>query len=162
GLVYAGWSQGFRLGQLQSGVPASFCDRDGDGIIDGTQVTVESTRRVHSDAVNSYEVGGKFAFLGHAMTIDAAIFRMAWSGMPMRVGQGTCGFAYNANAGGAASEGVEVQGNLRLGAAFSADFGGSWIHARLTQDVPALNAYRGARLPGSPEANANLGLQYEF
>ena len=38
----------------------------------------------------------------------------------------------------------------------------SYVDAELTEDAPALNAEKGARLPGSPKYNASLGLEYRF
>ncbi len=165
-LLYAGWSQGFRLGRPQPGLPAGLCDRDGNGVVDGTGISLASTRSLESDDVDSYELGGKFALFDRRLTIDAALFRMEWTGMPVRVIAGAltggCGLAYNANAGKALSEGAELQLNFQISEPWRLDLGGSWLHARLTEDAPALNAFEGNRLPGSPEVNANLGLQYEF
>jgi len=73
-----------------------------------------------------------------------------------------CGLAYNANAGDARSDGVEFHVNYRIADQWTADVGASWVHARLTGNVPALGAKAGNRLPGSPEENADLGLQYAF
>ncbi len=167
-LLYAGWSQGFRLGQTQAGVTPGVCDRNGDGVVDGTNISVESTTRVNSDDVDSYEIGGKFALFERRLTISADVFRMEWSGMPVRVTAGSlatgCGLGYNANAGEALSEGVELQANFQVSEPFRIDFGASRIRARLAEDVPAVTppAFDGDRLPASPEVNANLGLQYAF
>src|SRR6185436_14704835 len=46
--------------------------------------------------------------------------------------------------------------------ALRVDFGASTIDASLTKDAPQLNASEGDRLPGSPDVNANLAIQYEF
>lgn len=164
-LLYAGWAEGFRLGRPQFGLPANACDLDGDGLVDGTNVTIESTRKIDSDKVDSYEFGGKFALLDRRLVIDAAVFRMEWAGMPVSVNShfsSTCFVGYTANVGDALSEGVEFQTNLQLTDAFRVDVGGSWIHARLTEDVPAERLSAGDRLPGTPKVNANLGLQYGF
>lgn len=163
-LVYAGWSQGFRLGKPQPGLPAGVCDLDGDGVVDGTDITIESTTSVESDDVDSYELGGKFALLDRRLTLTANVFRMEWTGMPVIVGA-TCGavsLGYNTNAGEALSEGVEVQTNFYATDALRIDVGGSWIDAKLTEDVPTQGFFDGDRLPGSPEVNANLSVQYEF
>jgi outer membrane receptor protein involved in Fe transport len=166
-LIYGSWSQGFRLGQPQVGLPAGLCDPDGNGIVNGTNISIDSTRRVNSDKVDSYEFGGKFSLLDRRMTIAADVFRMDWSDIPVSVFLGSlstssCALSYVANAGAALSKGVEFQASFQVTKALRADFGGSWIHARLNKDVPGLNASSGNRLPGSPEVNANLGLQYDF
>lgn len=165
-LLYTSWSEGFRLGQLQPGLPPGACDTDGDGIVDGTDTTIASTRRVESDNVESAEIGAKLTLLDRRLTIAADVFRMKWFGVPVNVRAGDFAgcrvFAYLANAGSVLSEGVEFQANFQATESFRVDFGGSWTHARLTEAVPALNVPEGNRLPGSPEANANLGLQYKF
>lgn len=158
-LYYAGWGQGFRLGKPQSRPSAVSCDRDNNGIIDGTNFALDAVGPVDSDTVDSYELGGKFAILNRRVTVNAALFRMEWSGIPIA---GTPNGCFIANAGNALSEGIELQANWHITEAFRVDFGGSWIHARLAEDVPTLNASKGNRLPGSPKVNANLSPQYEF
>jgi iron complex outermembrane recepter protein len=165
-LFYAGWSQGFRLGKPQPGLPSGLCDPDGDGIVDGTNVSVASTTSIDSDEVDNYELGGKFALFDRRMVIAVDFFRVDWSGVPVRVVAPIqpigCGRAYTANAGDARSEGVELQASMYVTDAFRIDVGGSAIRAELTKDAPGLipPAFEGDRLPGSPEVNANLGLQY--
>lgn len=166
-LLYASFSQGFRLGKPQAGLPAGACDLNGDGLVDGTNgVTIQSTRRLGSDEVDSYELGAKFSLLDRRLLVAADVFRMDWSGVPVSVRAPVaphgCGQAYNANAGAARSEGVEGQLNFSITPAMRLDLGASYIDARLTKDAPALGVLRGARLPGSPKVNANLGVQYEF
>ena len=167
-VIYAGWSQGFRLGKPQPGLPPGICDKNNDGIVDGTaDVTIASTRVLGSDTVNSYEVGTKLTLLDRRLQIAADIYQINWAGVPFLVNApppavGGCGLTYNANAGGARSDGIEAQAQFYFNQAVRLDVGGSWIDPRLTQDAPSLNAVAGDRLPGSPKVNANLGLQYAF
>ncbi len=163
-LLYAGWAQGFRFGRAQP--PLVQCDSNGDGLVDGTSISVESTGRVNSDDVDSYEVGAKLGLLNRRLTVDAAVFRMKWSNIPVGVIAGTsaagCGITYTTNAGTAQSEGVELQAHFQITEPLRVDFGGSWIDASLTEDVPVQGFKDGDRLPGSPEVNANVGAQYDF
>jgi outer membrane receptor protein involved in Fe transport len=166
-LVYGGWSQGFRLGKPQSGLPASLCDINGDGIVDGTtNVTIESTKRINSDEVDNYELGGKFSLLDRRVIMEAAIFRIDWEGIPITTNAPLppdgCALGYTANAGTARSEGIEFQASFLVTDAFRIDAGGSFIEAEFTEDAPSVNAVAGTRLPGSPKENANLSLQYQF
>jgi outer membrane receptor protein involved in Fe transport len=169
-LVYGGWSQGFRLGRAQTGLAAS-CDPDGDGTADGTDIVIASTKIVNSDNVNNYELGSKFTLLNGRMMMAASGYRIDWVDVPVVVnivafgGLGLdrgCYPVYTANAGSGRSHGLELQTNLYVTRSFRVDAGGSYTRARLTKDVPALNAPVGTRLPGSPEVTANLGLQYDF
>ena len=163
-MLYADYSQGFRLGKPQPGLPASVCATG--GIVNGTTTSLAATRNLNSDTVKDYELGGKFALLDHKMTLDADVFVMNWDGVPVRVlappAPVGCGLAYNANAGNARSRGVEVEAKYRITDRWHADLGGSWDRATLTQNVPALKAVDGDRLPGSPEVDGSLGLEYDF
>jgi iron complex outermembrane receptor protein len=164
-LIYASWAQGFRLGRPQIGLP-TVCDRNHDGFVDGMPgVTMASTRTVNSDTVNSFELGDKTSLLNGRVQLNTAIFRIDWSGLPVLVvppaGTG-CAFGFTANAGDARSEGIELQSNVHLADSFRVDLGASWIRAQLVKDAPGIGAKAGARLPGSPKFNTNLGLQYDF
>lgn len=161
-LVYAGWSQGFRLGKPQPGLAPGLCDVNGDGLVDGTNDTIESTRIVHSDEVDSYEVGTKFALFEQRMAVTLALFRMEWSGIPVRVlappAPIGCASTYVANANDARSTGVELDTLFRVTDPLRVRISGSWTNAELTED--SLGAPKGNQLPGSPELTVNLGLQY--
>jgi outer membrane receptor protein involved in Fe transport len=165
-LVYASWSQGFRLGKPQPGLAPGLCDRNSDGIVDGTNTTIEQTRSFESDSVDNYELGSKLTLLDRRLTIAADIFHIDWSGVPFSIraplAPTGCGLVYNANAGGAESEGVEVQANFFVTRAFRVDVGGSSVRAKLTENAPGVGGFDGDRLPGSPKVNGNLALQYEF
>src|SRR3546814_12139088 len=58
-MVYATFSQGFRLGKPQPGLPAGVCDVNNDGIVDGSTATLASTklrseeRRVGKECVST-------------------------------------------------------------------------------------------------------------
>lgn len=161
-LIYGSWTEGFRLGSAQSPIPAGACDINGDGLIDGTNVPIESTGSVDSDEMDNYELGGKFSLLEDRLLVDAAVFRMDWSGLPVLVAPPECGFYYTTNAGEARSDGVELQTTFQVTDELLVDFGGSYIDARLTEDVPVQGWVDGDRLPASPEWTANLGVQQEF
>jgi iron complex outermembrane recepter protein len=165
-LVYAGWSQGFRLGRPQVGLVPGLCDRDGDGVVDGTSTSIEATRFVESDEVDNFELGTKLTLMDNRLVIAADVYRIDWDGVPVRTAAPVaplgCGSSYVANAGGAISEGVELQTNFQVTPALRVDLGGSRVNARLSKDAPALGAASGTRLPGSPRLNANFSMQYEF
>jgi iron complex outermembrane receptor protein len=166
GLLYAGWAQGFRVGQLQRTLPPGRCDVDNDGMVDGTDIDLESTGVVAPDNVDSFEVGGKFALFQRRLTVEANVFRMDWTDIPVAVRAGVlgvnCGLPYTANAGEARSEGLELQSSVQVTDPLRIDFGGSYTRARLTADAPAAGAFKGNRLPGAPRVSANFGIQYEF
>ncbi len=160
-LVYAGWSQGFRLGRPRPKPPAALCDIDGNGIADGTNISLDSVGVVESDSVDSYELGGKFSLFDRRVAVDAAAFRMDWSGLPV-LSRLPCTWTFTPNVGSAQSDGVELQANVRVADTFRIGFGGSYVHARITEDAPVAGFRAGDRLPGSPKVNANLSLQHDL
>lgn len=165
-LIYLSWSEGFRLGRPDTGLAQ--CDLDGNGIVDGTSLTVESTQTIASDFLENYELGTKVSLFGRRMAVDASVYHIKWDGLPMRLllpAGSSCNFAYVANVGAATSDGVEVQASVFLTDALRVDFGGSYTKAELSKDAPPTvqpRAFEGDRLPGSPEVSANLAAQYDF
>ncbi len=161
-LLYASWSEGFRLGRPTAGLP-DICDvAPRDGVLDGTSISIASTRSIDADFLESYEVGAKFAFFDRRLIVDAAAYHIDWDGLPVRQSADACGLSYVANAGGASSDGIEFQASLAVAAGLRVDFGAGYTKAELTEDAPNLNAQDGARLPGAPKVNANLAVQYDF
>jgi outer membrane receptor protein involved in Fe transport len=159
--LYASWAQGFRLGRPDAGALPQTCDLDDDGIVDNSLVTLESTRQIDSDTLDSYEVGAKFRTSDRRLGIDLSIYHIDWKGLPIRTVIGAaCGFT--ANAGAATSDGVEAHMSFRAfdGLLLEGSFG--YAHAVLSEDAPGLGAFRGARLPASPKVNASLSAQYDF
>ncbi len=161
-LLYTAWAQGFRLGRPDVGATPSLCDRDGDGVVDGSNVTMESTRIIDSDFLDNYEIGGKFALFDRRMVVDASVYHIRWDGLPFRSTIGNC--AYTDNAGAATSDGVELQASVSVRRGLRLDFGAGYTKAELAEDAPGLlpPAFKGDRLPGSPKLSANLSAQYEF
>lgn len=159
--LYAGYAEGFRLGGPRNGVPENLCDIDSNGIVDGTDITVASTRETQSDTVDSYELGAKASLLDRRLQIDAAVYRIDWSGLPV-YNVAPCLQNYLVNAGKARSEGVELQlsGFVTRGVRINA--GVSTVDARFIEAVPALGAAAGTQLAGSPDFNVNLGVEYGF
>jgi outer membrane receptor protein involved in Fe transport len=141
------------------GLPPT-CDADNDGIVDGSDVSIASTRSIDSDLLDSYEIGGKFSLFDRRMTLDTAVYRIEWEGLPISATAGTCLVGYTANAGAATSEGVEFQASLLLAEGLRLEFGAGYTEAELAK--PGLGAPAGSRLPGSPKVNANLAAQYDF
>jgi iron complex outermembrane receptor protein len=161
-LFYASWAEGFRLGRPVPGLPDS-CDMNPrDGVVDGSGVSIESTRRIDSDFLENYEIGGKLAFFERRVVIDTAIYHIEWKGLPTTALAGDCLLAYTANAGAATSDGLEMQASLFVAQGLRLDFGGAYTKAELSEDAPDLGGRDGDRLPGSPEVSLNLSAQYEF
>ncbi len=161
-MLYATWSQGFRLGRPDIGAIPALCDPNNTGFVEGTGVSIASTRHIDSDYLDTYEVGGKFALFDHRMTVDAAVYHINWTGLPIAVTVGNSGCGYTANAGAAHSDGAEFQSSFLPLRNVHIDLGGGYTKAQLSKDAPSLGASAGSRLPGSPRFTANVAAQYDF
>ena len=159
-LVYATWSEGFRLGRSFNPVPRSICDVDNDGILDGTSISVGITQ-TGPDTLESFELGGKFSFAGDRVIINAAVYRNNWDDMPFTV-VGDCGNSVTANIGEAVTEGLEIESSFYLLPNLKVDLGLALTSAELTSDAPSVGAVDGDRLSGSPEKSFNLGVEYDY
>lgn len=163
--LYASWSDGFRLGRPTTGLPPSLCDINQDGVIDNMNISIASTRNVESDFVDNYELGGKFEFLDRRVSLDASVYYIEWTGVPMRLrAPAPCARSFTTNVGDAVSKGAEVQVGWALSRGLRLDFGASYTNAELVEDAPQLTpipAFAGDRLPGSPRFSANFSAQYE-
>lgn len=158
-LFYAQRAEGFRTGRGTSPPPTAVCDANSDGIIDGTTITFEDASQVDSDTLENYEIGGKYAPTDGRFSINAAIFHIDWTGLPINVVSG-CGFGVTDNVGSAQSRGVELEAALYLTDNLKINLAGSYVDAELETD--GAGGMAGDRLPGSAQYNFNLGAQYDF
>jgi outer membrane receptor protein involved in Fe transport len=162
-LLYASWSEGFRLGRATAGLPVSSCDVNNDGIVDGANFSIESSKIIDSDYLENYEVGTKAELFDRRLVVDAAVYYIKWDGLPIRSrAPSPCNQIYTANVGTAESKGVEVHASVLVTDALRLEVGASYNNAELAEAAPVLQAPAGAPLPGSPDVNASLAAQYDF
>lgn len=159
-LLYAQWSEGFRPGSTNSPAPASICDTNNDGVLDGTNVPIRDF--FDSDTLESYELGIKSTSLNGRFRVNAAIYQNNWEGIPIAVQSPTCLFSQVGNAGEAETKGIEVETIFNVNDALQLILGGSYVDAALSSEAPSLGGASGDRLPGSPEHSLNVGFQYDF
>ena len=156
-LVYATWSQGFRLGFPQAPLPSS-CDLDGDGMVDGlTGIGLNSN--VKNDSVDNYELGGKFGLFDSRVRINAAVYDIEWQGIPVSV-LGTCGIGTTVNAGKARARGVELESKIMLMRGLTLSLSAAYTSSKLVGDNSI--GPDGSRLPATPEYSGRAALDYDF
>jgi outer membrane receptor protein involved in Fe transport len=156
-LIYLLWSEGFRPGGAV-GKPPPRCDQDGDGIVDA--IGLPTSR--NSDDLESIELGYKTSLAENRVSLQTALFDINWEGIPIEIPvPSPCAFTLPFNAGSAKSSGLELSLSALLSDHWAMSFSFSWVEAELTEDAPGLGN-NGDRLPGSPEFNAALGVEYDF
>lgn len=158
-MFYAQWGEGFRLGQPLPPPPA-YCDANNDGLHD--DLGIPFPNQLNSDFLENFEVGSKLSLADNRLTINTSIYRIKWDGIPILVGVfSPCGSGLQLNAGSASSEGFEVESTFHATNNLRVDMGGSYVNAELGADVIG-GGNKGDRLPGTPEYNFNVGVQYDF
>jgi outer membrane receptor protein involved in Fe transport len=161
-LLYAQWSEGFRLGKGQARAPSD-CDLDMDGKLDGTNV--EITDQVGPDTTENFELGAKLSLLDNRLTLNTAVFNIDWLDLPAKILGNTpaCpgGFGVEVNIGEANSKGVEMEAAYLVTPQLAINFSASYIEAEWV-DTEGTPAQPGESLSFAPRTNANLGVQYDF
>lgn len=164
-LLYASFSQGFRLGRGAAGTPdglKAVCDVNGDNIHDELGIPFNEAGALDSDTTDNYELGGKFTLLDNRVVLNAAVFQVDWTGLPVRQvdSQGNC--AIQTNGGTARSRGIEIETRFSLTENLQLNLSGSYIDAEFREGNEPLGLPSGTRLPQSAQWNGAVGLQYEF
>jgi outer membrane receptor protein involved in Fe transport len=146
-LVYGQWAEGFRIGRGQA--EGAAC------VVAGFPTPSE----INSDTSENFELGLKTSLIDNRITLNTALYRIDWEGIPVTVNPvGSC--FQILNAGKAQSEGVELELQGRLTENFQFDMSASYGESTLEENSSIGN--KGDNLPGSADVNASIGLQYAF
>jgi outer membrane receptor protein involved in Fe transport len=154
--AYGTAGKGFRLGGINSPVPAMQCA--GDLAAFGL---TQAPGAYQSDHVWNFEVGSKGRYFDNTTSLNAAIYDIEWDKIQLDVPLQTCGFDFYANLGHARSYGTEFEVVQKIGRNLTVGASGQYNHDRFTQDVTGLGISKGDIVPGSPEWSFNLNADYE-
>ncbi len=155
--TYATAGKGFRLGGLNSPVPAVECAQD----LAAFGLT-NAPPSYQPDKLWNYEVGAKGRFLDNSLSVNVSAYDIEWDKIQLDVPLKTCGFDFTDNVGHARSLGLETEILQRLGSGFTVGVSGQYDHDTFTQNVPGLGVNVGDPVPGSPKWSIGLTGNYEF
>lgn len=158
-LIYAGWSEGFRLGRpLATAAITSTCDRNGDGLIDNTSIRADLDR-VSSDTLESYELGAKFGMLEGRGSVSLAVYSNDWTDIPVNVSFfPACLASTTVNGGSARARGAELESAFRVLDSLRLSVGVGYVDSYLTSTTSAGND--GDRMNYTPEWNGMFSAEY--
>ena len=140
-LLYAQWSEGFRLGS--PGLrPNPSCDADNDGILD--DVGFATPDGLDSDTSENFELGLKAAF--EFVTVNLALYHIDWEGIPVRFGLPSCNSSVTLNAGKSTSEGAELEVQAFISDNLRMDLSASYGETTLAEDASNIGV-KGDNLP---------------
>jgi iron complex outermembrane recepter protein len=116
-----------------------------------------------SDSLTSYEMGLKGDWLDHTLSFDTALFYIAWKDIQLSAISSVTGENYFVNAGGAKSQGGELNVTWQPVHGWTLAANTAFTNAVLTRDAPSgMDGKPGDRLPYSPRWSANLSTDYTF
>jgi len=154
---YASATKGFRRGGANNvvAIPPS-CDAEIQALgYSSAPATFES------DNLWQYELGAKGGTANGAFTFEAAGFHIDWRNKQQNIFLPQCGFSLGANIGRSTIDGFEIATTLRPSERFSVDLTLGYLDARVAEDTPQANSFKGDRLPLTPRWTATTGVAYE-
>jgi iron complex outermembrane receptor protein len=108
-MVYFTAAKGFRAGGVNSPLSQNNCGP----YLALYGLTADTVPASYApDSVWSYEVGSKFRALDNRLQVNAAVFRIDWTGIQSTITL-TCGQSFVTGGGRARSQGVDLQAQLR-------------------------------------------------
>jgi iron complex outermembrane recepter protein len=149
-MVYADWSQGFRPGGSNSGLPSG-CYSSG------------VTQSYDSDTLNNYELGWKTTTLGHRLLWNGAAYYMDWKNLQALIYDASVcpSSSYNINVGEAHIYGAESNIDFVISENWSLQASANYTDARVVAASSAsYHGYVGERLPFSPYFNWSWNARY--
>ncbi|CAD2223850.1 putative Outer membrane TonB-dependent receptor [Pseudoalteromonas sp. 3J6] len=163
-MAYATISEGFRIGGSNGLVPCPTPLPEDQQTGCGTP----DEMLYDADTTTNYELGFKSTWMRSQLHFNAALFNVDWDNAQI-AGATTVGqLPYLSNAGSANAKGVEIATRAILSDSFTAYATYAYTKAELTSDAPYLfnadgtdGAKDGDRLPGSPEHQFSMGINYQ-
>jgi len=139
--IYAQYSEGFRLGQVNFG---------GGGVdpLDGQVIPLG----FKSDSLTSIELGMKGFFFDNKLKVNVAIFQQDWEDIQLTRFTAS-GLNFTDNAGDASSDGIEFEIVGLVADAFEVGFNGTFVDATLDSVLAGVSLAPGSTLPGTPEVS---------
>jgi len=166
-LFYATYAKGFRPGGANNPVPQAACAADFKSF--GIS---ESPATYDSDTVNSFEIGAKNN-IANRIRIAASVYYVRWNNIQQTVVPPICQISFIANLGTAVAKGADIQADVQVTNALTAELTAGYTDARYTQDsklspsqatpiVVSGDSISGQSGQPNPPVTASAGLEYNF
>lgn len=159
-LTYLTISEGYRSGGVNAVPPCQ------DPLPPGQNVcALPNEQLVKPDKTLNHEIGVRSAWAGGRLVLNGAVYVIDWTDVQVAGTTVNGAVPITVNAAEARSQGFELTTRLKLLDALSLRANYSYNKAELTKDAPGIiegfDAFKGDRLPASPEHQGNLALLFE-
>lgn len=108
-----------------------------------------------SDSLWNFEVGARVRWLNDRLNMSAALYHIDWDDMQTFLLLPSCGAGITENAGGATSEGLELEMDWLAGESLEFGVTAAYVEALIDEDVPNLAAEADQRIPTVPKWSAS-------
>jgi iron complex outermembrane recepter protein len=166
-LYYFTYAKGFRPGGANNPVPQAACAGDFQAF--GIS---QAPATYNSDTVDSFEIGAKNNF-DNRVKIASSIYYIRWNNIQQTVVPPVCQISFITNLGQAVAKGADIQAEIAMTDAFTAEISAGYTDGRYTEDsrlspvettpvVASGDAITGQS--GQPPApyTVSVGLEYRF
>lgn len=187
-MVYATFSQGFRVGASNGGQACTddAFEDEGQSLClfsagqqftdDPSDIVILDERGFDPDTTNNYELGMKTTWLDGALRVNGTIYFVDWDSPQVKTASINASTPITVNAKTARSKGFELDSSWRISNNFNLRGSLTYTKAQLSSDVPGLiqtitppgfettieAGQDGDRLPGSPEMQVSAIGEYEI
>ncbi|WP_203322180.1 TonB-dependent receptor [Pseudoxanthomonas beigongshangi] len=148
---YASAARGFRSGQLQPIGSIKLAEQYG----------VDLPSQISADSIWTYELGAKSVLADGKLLLEGAVFYSDWEGVAVRVPI-TPEINGLTNSDGTRNKGVELSVTYNPVRALTLQFGGSWVDATYSADVPGTPLHRGTAVYNVPKTSLNASAAYNW
>jgi outer membrane receptor protein involved in Fe transport len=156
-MLYGQLSRGFRYGGINGAIPESVCADE----LDEVEREGGDVRFFDPDKLWNFEIGAKGTAADGSVSYSASYFYIKWEDMQTSRSF-DCGFGFRENVGKANSQGVELELHAALSERWVVGFGGAYVDAALSEDVPNLGAEDGDQVPYVPKLSFSASADYVF
>lgn len=164
-MAYATISEGFRVGgsNLLAACPDPLPENQQTGCGNSDE------RLFESDTTTNYELGFKSTWMRSQLHFNAALFNVDWDNAQIAATTAVGQLPYLTNVESANAKGIEIATRAILSDSFTAYATYAYTKAELTSDAEYLfnadgnedSPKDGDRLPGSPEHQFSMGINYQ-
>ncbi len=132
--VYITAAKGYRSGGVNAPLSQGQC---GAALAEFGLSVSDVPGTYESDTIWSYEGGAKLRVLGNRLAVNAAVYRIDWTGLQISVGPNRlgCGQQWVQNLGAARSQGGDLEAQFRVFDGFTVSIAGNYNETTYTEDA---------------------------